>query len=98
MLGPGGFYMVVWAALSAILWIGIPVAIFVFARRLLRAIERRSVQESQVAELSERLQRLEAQYLDLANDNERLREAQRFTQQLLVARTTSDSGSVPSAT
>jgi len=76
--------LIVWAVLSAVLWIGIPVGIFVFARRLLRAVERRSIRESQFAELAERLQRLEARLDDLADDTERLRDDQRFTRQLLV--------------
>jgi hypothetical protein len=93
MLGPGSVEMVLVFALSVALWIGIPVAIFVFARRLLRAIERRSVRESQLAELTERLQRLEERCEHMADDAERLREDQRFTRQLLTERPASKPGS-----
>jgi len=87
--------MLAWAVLSALLWIGIPVGIFVFARRLLRAVERRSVRESQFAELTERLQRLEARLDDAVDDTERLRDDQRFTRELLLDRSTAGRHSSP---
>jgi biopolymer transport protein ExbB/TolQ len=86
MLGPGSIEMLLAFALGVALWIGLPVAIFVFARRLLRAVERRSVGESQLAELTDRLHRLEERCGQIADDAERLREEQRFTQQLLTER------------
>lgn len=79
-----------WAVLSVLVWIGIPVGIFVFARRFLRAVERRSVTESQLVELRERLQqleaRLDARLDDVTDDTARLREDQRFTRELLLQR------------
>lgn len=79
MLEPGLFPVTLWFAVMAATWIGIPVAIFVFARRLLRAIERRSVREAQIAELTERLQRLEDRLCDMQDEHERLGADQRFT-------------------
>jgi hypothetical protein len=89
--------LIIWAVLSALIWVGIPVGIFVFARRFLRAVERRSIHESQFAELAERLQRLEARLDDLADDTERLREDQRFTRQLLAEPAAHGRGSSPGA-
>lgn len=86
MLGPGLFPVTLWFVVMAAIWIGIPVAIFVFARRLLRAIERRPVRESQTAELAERLQRLEERLYDIQDENERLGADQRFTRELLMER------------
>lgn len=89
----GGFdVIVVWAVMSALIWIGIPVGIFLFARRFLRAAERRSLNESQLVELREHVQRLEARLEarldDVADDTARLREDQRFTRELLLERPT----------
>lgn len=39
--------LVVWLVLTAAVFVGVPVAIFVFARRLLRTVERRPVREGQ---------------------------------------------------
>ncbi len=82
MPSPSLFEVVLFFALNVALWIGIPLGIFVFARRLLRALERRSARESQIAELTDRLQRLEARMEDVADETDRLREDQRFTRQL----------------
>ena len=78
--------LVVWWLLSAALWIALPVGLFVFARRFLRAFERRSIREAQLAELSERMHRLEARLDDVIEENGRLREDQRFVRQLLSDR------------
>jgi|GEM_PF-3421336 len=86
MPSPSLFELVLFYALSVAFWIAIPLGIFVFARRLLRAIERRPVRESQIAELTERLQRLEARLEDIADETDRLRDDQRFTRQLLTER------------
>jgi cell division protein FtsB len=89
--------LVLGVVLTAAFWVGVPVAIFVFARRFLRAVERRSVRESQIAELTERLQRLEEHLYDLADENERLREDQRFTRELLLERSPEARRSPPGA-
>ena len=72
--------------LYAAFWVGLPVTVILYARRLLRAIERRSIGEAQLAELTERLQRLETLVESVADDTERLNEDQRFTRQLLTDR------------
>jgi len=96
MHGPT-FGLLIWSVVSAVVLIAIPVAIVVFARRLLRAVERRSVLEGRIAELGERVQRLESQYLDLADETARLREAERFTQRLLADRAALGAAPAPSA-
>lgn len=78
------FEVVLFFVLNVALWVGIPIGIFVFARRLLRALERRPLRESQIAGLTERLQQLEARVEDVAEETDRLRDGQRFTQQLLT--------------
>ena len=78
--------LALWWVLAALFWVGIPVGIFVFARRFLRAFERRSVREGELAALTERLQRLEGQLEDLDVENDRLRDEQRFLRQLLAKR------------
>ena len=97
MPSPSLFELVLFYALSVAFWIAIPLGIFVFARRLLRAIERRPVRESQIAELTERLQRLEARLEDIADETDRLRDDQRFTRQLLTEPVTGEHRSSPGA-
>lgn len=70
---------IVWALFS----IGVPVALFLFARRVLRLLDRRSIHEEQLAALSEELRKLETRVEEVEQENERLREDQRFTRQLL---------------
>src|SRR5665213_1114053 len=91
------FEVALFYALSVAFWVGIPIGIFVLVRRLLRAIERRPVRESQIAELTERLQRLEARLEDIADETDRLRDDQRFTRQLLTEPVTGEHRSSPGA-
>lgn len=70
--------------IEVILWIGIPVAIFLFGRGVLRALNRRSVSESQVAEITDRLRRLEERVEEISSDNDRLSEAHQFATALLA--------------
>ena len=67
-------------------YIGIPVAIFVWARRMVRALENRTTGGAQLAAMQEQLLRLEQRVDDLADENERLLEGQKFMQQLLASR------------
>lgn len=86
-MGPFGVVDLVLGTVgAAVFWVGVAVAIFVLVRRFLPAVERRSVPESHVAGLTERLQRVEEQLYELVNENERLREDQRFTSELLLER------------
>lgn len=90
--------LVIEMVLIAAFWVGVPVAIFVFALRFLRATEPRSIREGQTAELAERLQRAEEHLYDLADENERRREAQRFTHELLLQRSSEIQSPPPGAT
>jgi cell division protein FtsB len=81
---PQYLMMAVTTLISVALYVGVPIAVVVFARRLLRALDRRSIREEQLAELTERLRRLEARVEEMEGENERLREDQRFTRQLLA--------------
>lgn len=67
-----------------IVYIGIPVALFLFGRAVLRALNRRTVAESQVAEINERLRKLEERVEEVGSDNIKLSEANRFATALLA--------------
>jgi hypothetical protein len=78
--------MIPYMVVVATIWIGVPVAIFLFGRRLLRAMEQRSVSQSELATIADRLARVEARIEDIASDQEKLAEGQRFTQKVLAGR------------
>ena len=78
--------LMIWSLIVVLFWTALPVGLFVFARRFLRAFERRSIREAQIAELSERVHRLETRLEEIAEENDRLREDQRFVRQLLADR------------
>ena len=63
--------------LSAFLWIGIPLGLFMLFRRSLRANERRAA-SPELQELRSQLEVLQGQAAELANENARLREALRL--------------------
>ena len=86
MNGPFTLENILFLALSGAAWVGVTAAVVLYARRMLRAVERRSVAETQVALLTERLQQLEARVESVSDDTERLHEDQRFTRQLLIDR------------
>jgi hypothetical protein len=67
----------------SLFWIMLPVGVIYFARRVLRALERRSVSEGQISELSDRLRRMEERIEEVASDTARLEESQRFTTAIL---------------
>ncbi len=85
-VGPGTGTMVVWFVSAAAFWIGLPVTLFVVGRRVLRALERRSLTESYSAGQAERMRRLAERVEDLADQTERIDNAQRFTTDLLRER------------
>lgn len=61
--------------LSAFLWIGIPLGLFMLFRRFVRANERRAASPAELQELRSQLEVLQGQVAELANENARLREA-----------------------
>ena len=71
-------------ALEVLIWVAIPVGVFLFARGVLRALNRRSVAESQVAEINDRLRKLEERIEEVGSDNLRLSEAHQFATALLA--------------
>ena len=79
----------------ALFWIGIPVAIFLFARGLLRAIERRSTAERQLTELTSQLQRLQMRLGDVVDASARLPQDEPWS---LHAAHDGTSGGMPSST
>jgi hypothetical protein len=79
--------MTFWILLTILCWVGVPITIFVFARRLLRSLERRTLAQSDLAGLGDRLQKLEEHVEQIALDQDRLAEGQRFTNNLLASRT-----------
>lgn len=74
--------------LIGLVWIGVPVALFYFARRVLRALERRSLADSDMAVFNDRLHRLEERVEQIASDTERIEEGQRFASELLTRQET----------
>jgi hypothetical protein len=62
---------------------------FYLARRYVRAVERRTSDESELAELRQRVARLEETLDDTVRDVERLDSAQEFTNRLLAGRPSS---------
>jgi hypothetical protein len=62
---------------------------FYFARRHVRALERRASDESELADLRQRVARLEEALDDTHRDVERLETAQEFTNRLLAGRPSS---------
>jgi hypothetical protein len=73
--------MILWILLMAV-YIGIPLAIFIFARRLLRTLERRTVAQRDLASLADRLEKLEERIEEIASHQDRLAEGQQFTHKL----------------
>ncbi|HUQ18911.1 MAG TPA: hypothetical protein VM099_04795 [Gemmatimonadaceae bacterium] len=66
-------------ALMALGWLAIPLILFYFGRRIARALERRSLVESHLAAIADRLYKLEERVEDVAMDTARVSEGQRFT-------------------
>ena len=78
MLPDLGFYdLALFFVLSAFLWVGIPLGLFMLVRRLFRANERRTAAPAELEELRSQLETLQGQVADLANENARLRDARR---------------------
>jgi hypothetical protein len=80
----GVFMTGIWIVAAIIAWIGVPLGLFLFGRGVLRALNRRSVAESQVAEINERLRKLEERVEEVGSDNLRLAEAHQFATALLA--------------
>ena len=79
MLPDLGFYdLALFFVLSALLWVGIPLGLFMLVRRMLRANERRATAPAELQELRSQLEALQGQVADLANENARLRDARRL--------------------
>ena len=72
-------------AMMALGWLAIPLLLFYFGRRLARALERRSLAESHLAAIADRLYKLEERVEDVAMDTARLSEGQRFTTALYAS-------------
>ena len=85
VMGPGGMEMVLVMLIGGVLWIGVPVAVVLYARRVLRALEGRSASNAQIADLTERLQRLEDRVEDMVTELEQVREGEQFTRALIGA-------------
>jgi hypothetical protein len=80
--GPDWFDLVLFYVMMAVVWVGIPVSIFAFARRFLRAYERRAAAPAELAELRAEILELQGQVADLAIENDRLREPPRLAHRL----------------
>jgi hypothetical protein len=78
-------------ALVVLFWIAVPVGLFLFGRRLLRSLDRRTVSQSDLAALSERLRRLEERVEDIGSETERISESSRFASALLAGPAKEDS-------
>jgi hypothetical protein len=66
--------------------IGLPVVAFLVVRRLRPGVDGRSTEMAGTSELAERLLRIETRLEDLADENRRLAEANRFMTTLLSER------------
>jgi membrane protein implicated in regulation of membrane protease activity len=84
--GVGSMEILLLYVIQAAVFFAVPIGIFIFARRFLRAYERRSDGSGQLTELTERVRRLEERTEEMASENERLLEGQRFMTKLLAER------------
>ena len=72
------------SVLVALSWMALPLVLFFFGRRLLRAVEGRSVIHSDLAAIADRLYKLEARVEQIATDTEKISEGQYFASALLA--------------
>lgn len=70
--------MIFFALVSVIFWIAVPTGVFLFARRLLRSLDQRTVSQSELAAIAERLHRLEERIEEIGSEMEKISEGSRF--------------------
>ncbi|HVD62551.1 MAG TPA: hypothetical protein VNC11_16880 [Gemmatimonadaceae bacterium] len=70
--------------LIALSWLAIPLVLFFFGRRLIRAVEGRTLIHSDLAAIADRLYRLEVRVEQVATDTEKISEGQYFASALLA--------------
>lgn len=80
------------ALLSLVFWIAVIGGGFALALRLIRALERRAGDPRELAELRDRLARLEDTIEGVNHQIERVTEAQEFTSRLLTERSETPPG------
>ncbi len=71
-------------AVMTLVWVGIPLGLFVLAYRLVRAQERRAMASERVVELTMRVAKLEDRLDAMATELSEVAEAQRFNTALLT--------------
>jgi hypothetical protein len=87
MLGEAGWpFIMYFYGVFALGYVGVPVILFYAGRRALRALERRSVSEAELAALTQRVAALEERLEAVAGETDNLAEGQRFTTALLSER------------
>jgi hypothetical protein len=78
--------IIIFSAFTVGLYVVVPVALFRFGRRLLRALEQRSAAPEHASVLADRVAALEEQVEELSRENQRLTEQQQFATELLSSR------------